>query len=199
MALKKYQKSSLREIQEQFGIHPSMEYYGKSRTMSTFGMAKLNGTAGLFFDLKNKSVRDIDEIAPEQIEREELFNLFFGICRGGEYSISPFYRYSWEDDNERYDAIPNMKAFLTIYAKEIMSHTNHLVVIGYSFPPFNRRVDIELFNCLPTNTVVYIQDKNPVRKQNVLDIFRNFEEKNITVEFIEDVSQFYIPPIYFEE
>lgn len=199
IALKNYMKDKLSLIHHSFNIHPSMSRYNMSSTLDNFGMVKLNGTAGLFVDLDLRQIRDIDEIYPNEISSKELFNLFFDICRSGRFSIEPFYRYSWEDDNPRFDdLLPNMKAFLHEYAKDIMRRTNHLVVIGYSFPPFNRRLDIELFNELPMNAVVYIQDKNPLVKKNVEDIFTQFKFNNITVEFIEDTSQFHIPPIYFE-
>lgn len=199
IALKKYHKVNLMQIQNVFGIHPSKTYFSSTRTMNSFGMAKLNGTSGLLIEANTKIISDIDELYPGEISRDELFDLFFGISRGGKYAISPFYRYSWENDNERLDILPNMKSLLHGYAKETMSQTNHLIVIGYSFPPFNRRADIELFNSLPQNSRIYIQDRNPLVKKNVEDIFKDFENKNITIQMIEDVSQFYIPPVYFED
>jgi hypothetical protein len=198
IALKKYEEKKLGNIQEQFGIHPSKSYHKTTKDIDSFGMVKLNGTAGLFLN-KKKKVQDIDDIYANEIETEELLNMFYSICRNGDLLISPFYRYSWENDIETYDALPNMKNFLNDYAKKIMKKSNHIVVIGYSFPPFNRKIDLELFNCLPENATVYVQDTNPVRKKNIEDIFNNFEEKNIIVKFIEDVSQFYIPPSYFED
>lgn len=197
IALKRYQNSKLGEIQEQFGIHPCREFHGSSKGLSQFGMVKLNGTAGLFIE-KNGLIRDIDNIYPDQISSEELFDLYFSICRRNELSISPFYRYSWENDNERFDKLPNMKLFLLDYAKRVMAETNNLVIIGYSFPAFNRKTDIELLNCLPQNTTIYIQDKFPVMKKNVEDIVNDRIARNIQVEFIEDISQFYIPSSYFE-
>lgn len=208
MGLKKYQESNLGDIQEQFKIHPSKAHCNLSNGMESFGMVKLNGSAGLFIKPEEiysngtkiqAIVKDIDDIYSNEISTLELFDLFYSLTTRGNYSLSPFYRYSWENDNERHNKIPNLKKYLLDYAKEIMSISNYVVVIGYSFPPFNRKVDMELFNCLPENAIVYIQDTNPIRKKNFEDIFSSFEERNIKVEYIEDVSQFFIPPAYFEE
>jgi hypothetical protein len=198
MALKKYKDESLSKLQNTYSIHPNSFNVTSTSTMKSYGMVKLNGTAGLFMDSKLNLV-DIDHLYPKKIENDELINLFFELTIGQKYSLDVFYRYSWEEDNNRYEnKIPNMKAHLHGYAKEIMSQTNHLVVIGYSFPPFNRRTDIELFNELPQNTKIYVQDTNPDRKELVDDIFKNLIAKGIRVEFIKDTNQFHIPPVYFE-
>ncbi len=43
-----------------------------------------------------------------------------------------------------------------------VSDTELIVVIGYSFPYFNREVDRSIFKMMPHLRKVYIQDKNPV-------------------------------------
>jgi hypothetical protein len=52
-----------------------------------------------------------------------------------------------------------------------------LVVIGYSFPVFNREIDNRLIGKMAKLTKVYIQDANPERiKSTMVNAFERFQE-----------------------
>lgn len=92
--------------------------------------------------------------------------------------------FAWEDSNNK----ENMHAAL----KETTSDTEIVVVIGYSFPFFNRVTDRQLFGGMPSLRRVYVQDINPEAVvqsiQGVLPVGRKIE-----VIPIRECSQFYLP------
>ncbi len=73
-----------------------------------------------------------------------------------ESSFVNYINYAWETKNKF-----SKKA--REQAKKIFSKTDILIIIGYSFPPFNKRVDKELFKELgKQNTEIFYQDPNAV-------------------------------------
>ena len=80
-------------------------------------------------------------------------------------------------------------------AKNIVSNTNILIVVGYSFPFFNRVVDRDLLGNLNMKYLkkVYFQDLMP---QNLIDRFKAIREDipdNRLIPY-HDVGQFFLPP-----
>ncbi len=81
---------------------------------------------------------------------------------------------------------------------DIVYNLESLVIIGYTFPFFNREIDTLLFEFIRRNVqTVYIQDPNANNiKESVLNIFRrtgiHFNEKKIVLK--NDVEQFFLPP-----
>jgi hypothetical protein len=109
--------------------------------------------------------------------------------------------FAWEDDNSF-----NKKTFTdkrVDLAKQMMDKTTILVVIGYSFPFFNRKIDAELFNAMKkTLKKIYFQDP----KLDGQFLYSQFGlHKTVTpnqmsmglrvteIEHIEDKSQYYVP------
>lgn len=79
------------------------------------------------------------------------------------------------------------------HVNEIMSNTDVLVVIGYTFPFFNREIDRKILNHLRPQVKVYIQDKYPNRiKQNFRAVKNTIPEGHI--ELKEETDQFFLPP-----
>lgn len=78
-------------------------------------------------------------------------------------------------------------------AKEIISNTEVLVVIGYTFPFFNREIDREILDILYPDADIYIQDYNPERiRQSFLAVCPNIDSSNI--HLLNEVDQFFLPP-----
>ena len=78
-------------------------------------------------------------------------------------------------------------------AREIMSKTNVLIIIGYSFPTYNRLVDSDLFSLLASKSESGIRQvviQNPSINIDLIDaiIPRHFDKK-----IIENTNQFFIP------
>lgn len=76
---------------------------------------------------------------------------------------------------------------------KIISQTDVLVIIGYTFPFFNREIDRRMLQNLKPQAKVYIQDKYPNRiKQNFRAVKNTIPEGHI--ELKEETDQFFLPP-----
>lgn len=67
-----------------------------------------------------------------------------------------------------------------------------MVVIGYSFPYFNREIDRNIFKVMPYLKKVYIQDKNPNAVMQSIEAAIPAGLK-IQIIPIHDCTQFYLP------
>ena len=76
---------------------------------------------------------------------------------------------------------------------KIISRTDALVIIGYTFPFFNRGIDRRILQNLSSYTKVYIQDFYSERiKQSLKAVLPNLMDGQIFSQ--NDVSQFFLPP-----
>ena len=76
--------------------------------------------------------------------------------------------------------------------KATVEDTEQIVVVGYSFPFFNRETDREIFRNMKSLKKVYIQDPNPKAVRLSLEAVL---PDNSSVEIVElsDCTQFYLP------
>ncbi len=140
----------------------------------------LNGFRGLF---------NFNEDSFETVEKEHCTSLseYLNKLADNEQKFknnlqdySSSIKYAWEGNEEDLSL-----------AKERMRNTDILIVIGYSFPAFNREIDQELIDTFKNNGRngrVVIQ--NPKINKDLLEIMF----KNIKVEEVENTEQFYIAP-----
>jgi hypothetical protein len=146
---------------------------------------KLNGTAGFI----NLSYRDYDPIHDELIlkSKRDFFvkaiNLY-GYSKMRNTGIGSSLSFAWDNENDEF------------YEKVVssISGSRILVIIGYSIPFFNRRIDRKLLHSISDSVkVVYVQDLNP---QNVIDNLSSLwpEGKVPPVKVVSSVDQFYVPP-----
>lgn len=177
----------LQDVERDVQIFPNCER-NNSFITDQFSIFKLNGTSGLQYDPTEKGKRDFtisdfstkrdnefnnDLVAEYKTFRDETNLECFGI------------NYAWEENS--------MVKKTRIAAKKATSKTNVLVVIGYSFPNFNREIDRDLITNMPHLHEVYIQDTDErveKIKKKFVEAFLLPEEKVKTV--VED-KEFYIP------
>lgn len=78
---------------------------------------------------------------------------------------------------------------------DILPYTETLVIIGYSFPYFNREVDRSLFTCMVNLKNIYIQDPFAERiEQNLMPVLsERHRNGNINILLLKDTEQFYLP------
>ncbi len=101
---------------------------------------------------------------------------------------STLINFSWDTETLSNNAIQR--------AISLLEKTNYLVIIGYSFPLFNREADVIMMNALPYNCKIVIQNPN-FTKQMFIEYFgETFKERTIMVK---EESQFFIPSEYFTE
>jgi hypothetical protein len=106
-------------------------------------------------------------------------------------------KYAWEEfDDKLYKSNPEetLHTKMMNQAKKVIRETKELVIIGYSFPYFNREIDNQILKEGDFNKI-YIQEINMDRfnavKENLLSIIGDHNESKVIPKL--DTSQFFIP------
>lgn len=153
-----------------------------------FNLIKLNGTAG-FYNESNNRIFDFEIsnfLGSEKNTKQELNKYLKRISNSNETLLS----FSWDKES----FLDNGR----IIASNLIKESDFLVIIGYSFPVFNREIDKEIFSNIPHRCKIYIQDKQ--NSQKIMEIvaeMTNSNERNIKI--IESIDEFYIPLNYSPE
>lgn len=153
--------------------------------LRAFSILKLNGAAGTHESPSTNS---------QTTHNPDLYALFSDLDRSLSLALSfcknvaledldPHIQFAWEDDTRRSDILKLVDRFAPVRT---------VVVIGYSFPQFNRDLDQRLFNALrPSEVFLQVAGDNGVKDRIVgLGVDRD------TIKIIEDQNQFFIPPTY---
>ena len=166
------------------------EYGNEYRTCSNPQIFKLNGTAS-FMELN--PVGEWCNSDAESISTLPIDVLLNKYLSDGNHSMLTF---AW--DNSRVEGSENSKWFWEQLQRKI-SDAECLIVIGYTFPYFNREVDRNLFEMMPRLRQIYVQAPNAIDLCNsVIPVLSDTQirgrnlDRNITP--ISNCEQFYIPP-----
>ena len=82
-----------------------------------------------------------------------------------------------------------------LYAK--ISDARILVIIGYTFPFFNREIDREIFSNMPNLEKIYVQDPNADKVKVSLKSILPVDKFSVLVKdenLIFDITNFFLPP-----
>ncbi len=144
---------------------------------------KVNGSA-TFADLEMVSmIRDYDKTS-KAIQLIQVYSNSMADTSSMGFQFKTHLSFAWEySDNSE-----NMKKSL----QETTKDTEQVVVIGYSFPFFNRETDRAIFNGMPKLNKIYIQDINPSAVAQAIKAVLPLDKK-IEVEQISNCGQFYLP------
>lgn len=176
---------NLSQIQSHFKSIPGVGSIDKEAKV-----IHLNGIAGLMIE-KSAPVSLFEvEYPKDNLECLREFLRIYEIIER-QHKINDNLSFAWElEASERLEI-----------SNEIMSKTEILVVIGYSFPFFNRTIDRTLFkHFLSKNTglskklKIYIQD--PLIDEDQITFLRQSFEIDDGIEIIplRNVNQFFLPP-----
>lgn len=87
---------------------------------------------------------------------------------------------------------------LNIFLKDAVKDAKTLIVIGYTFPFFNREIDRGIFDAMGNLRKIYIQDpKADSVKQNIMSILSNRRGGSYlydNLSLITNTDQFFLPP-----
>ena len=137
--------SGMDEIQKKLNVFPNPRMSQLNENSSA--VVKLNGTAGFYSD--KKKYGDLFDFREHQLDRDS-FDILRNINFEGRLKYKNSIYFAWNNDDDVSKARQ--------YARDIISHTDILVVIGYSFPYFNRDVDRYIFKALEEKgRIIYIQ------------------------------------------
>jgi hypothetical protein len=214
LALSSYSNSRLTSIKEEFQVLPNESTYFNDSAirfdLSSFGCLKINGNAvwcplpvnGVdsrysALDYSNREGFNHELLLGEVLYEIEQMKNINGVDHI-QNSIRQL-NFSWEDDDdftEKYKGFNTHRQLLSSIAKT----TETLVIIGYSFPIFNRSVDKQFFENLDNVKKVYIQDPNCEEVWSLIEkgfeVFKKRRKVGVDLEFVleKNTSQFIIPP-----
>lgn len=155
----------------------------QSNSEQEFSIFKLNGTTGLLHRGDNEYhffTDSLNNIVGKEFIAE-ITDKYYSAIQLDNYN-SPL-KFAWETEG---------KENLVSRATEKIKDSVALVVIGYSFPVFNRSIDKQILNGMQNLRRIYLQDLNP----NALEErVRALREDLTDVEIIQntEVEQFLIP------
>lgn len=147
----------------------------------------MNGTADLHDTIKERAGKD-GFYSSNRIREGILYSQIYTAL---EIAINQY-------DNLNYHLVPSVnfaweavQSNAVKQAKRILSATESLVVIGYSFPIFNREIDKLIFQDSKISRVYLqcsAQDAEGIAARIITSL-----KKDIHVEFIPDLNQYFIP------
>lgn len=179
-------------------IYPFEDYYKDIFPK----IIKLNGSAGLFTEYPRKPEEKltsfIQKTKKDKLPRigrgaknfPDLWFILQGFTKHLENEKSlghdiPYLNFAWEKDKN------TISEAAVEFAKKIMSETEIVVIIGYSFPNFNRTVDREVFKAGAKNIKkIYYQAPDA---DKLMDRLKQVHPFNAKFDSISDVGQFFIP------
>jgi hypothetical protein len=169
--------------QKQLKVFPSGSRFNV--TESDFTVFKLNGTTGVYSpkDMTNYTlIENLDGPVDEKILKK-LVDIYNKINEGhSEYNS--LLKFAWEDDEKRSYAFEK--------ALEIIKNTEVVVVIGYSFPFFNRQYDRKIFDVMKNVKTIYFQAPE-VGAEEMRFSFRSINKGFDNIVLIKKTNQFFLP------
>lgn len=181
----------LKTLQHELNIIPR-DSFNREMSNGKFGILKINGTAGYY----QKTKKEYFPLAanPSKFDKVSFLKNFYVHYALQIYKQSEGYsllRFAWEKDWNEVDFD------VTSAIASATKNTNVFVVIGYSFPFFNREIDRRIFESGFYNTV-YVQDLNPEKViQDMQSVLPNREIRIIPKKVdreADEFTQFFIPP-----
>ncbi|MCJ7449525.1 MAG: DUF2764 domain-containing protein [Bacteroidales bacterium] len=158
----------------------NMDYPEAGQQINNYSLVHLNGIAGYS---RNQEGSIFDNFSLKEKSFDELFKHYYD--RTGK--LTNLLTFAWETDKDHI-----FQRSIEI-ARDIIKNSRTLVVIGYSFPFFNRELDKGIIQTLTETKIlkkIYYQDKyrsgDFLRSQFSLS-------KDIDIINIKEVDQLYVP------
>lgn len=150
-------------------------------------LLKLNGTAGIVEKSRNLPRYFDDKFMSLS---QSLYKMLdqYGLLTN--QKVSNLLSYSWENPENKDSYNKILKSYYD---------THILVVIGYSFPFFNRNIDKIILQAMMSGNLqkIYIQDKDNADniKQRIIAVVGTdvLNKRKISINSINDCENFYIP------
>lgn len=158
-----------------------------SYTQNAFGIFKLNGSAALYQPSRHNHFHFVNSFT-HSITLDILRGVIDGyaniILRP---DVVPLLSFAWENEWGNGTLIDR--------ATNATKESQTLVVIGYSFPFFNREIDAKILNNMTDLQKIYIQIPNPEDANSIKERIATLYARPAQLEFVikHDRSQFLLP------
>jgi hypothetical protein len=158
-------------------------------TFDDFSSIKINGSCAMRGKSEGRYTSIVDAALDKYLKNSDLnFILNYAYIHfklGHEiFDRYPNLNFAWYNEEK------NLNKW-----KEIHKLTDILVVIGYSFPFFNRHVDREIIREMVNLKKIYIQDINPDNIiSRFLSVLPDYKKQGIEIIPINNVEEFFLPP-----
>jgi hypothetical protein len=150
-----------------------------------FAIYKLNGTATLYINNANRQFKFLPSLKHElTLSTIEQIVKAYGLAYYQSRNVQPNLSFAWESDNSH-------RGVLNL-ALEATKDTSVLVIVGYSFPFFNREIDRRIVENMKNLQTVYFQSPEA---QNLVERFQALKADVSNIKLIprNDVAQFLLP------
>lgn len=168
------------------GTMSKFEDGDNNKDIQSFGLFKLNGSPTLFRQQFPYRGEDLITEYNGQLGMDQIAKLVQGYVHGlyAKGAYKPGISFAWESHRTTVNVVDTV--INNIADAEVM------IVVGYSFPFFNREVDREIIQKMTSLNKVYFQSPEA---DNLIERFHAITEKaaDMTLVPIRDVSQFYLP------
>lgn len=149
------------------------------------GIFKLNGSANFGdFNMVDYILNHREKDVHPLIQLIEYYGHLEADTKELGFDFHSHLSFAWESTVRQKEMITTIN--------QITSDTDAVVVIGYSFPYFNREIDRAIFSKIPSLKTIYIQDPNPESVEPSLRAVLD-ENTNVKIEYQKDCTQFYLP------
>lgn len=149
---------------------------------------KVNGSASF------RARPTVLEMLSEQKDKGMALLMYYSHCSiqvdlAGFEQIQPRLSFAWDQEDRVNVSMMNA-------VKDTVSDAKALVVIGYSFPFYNRSVDREIFSYMDGLETIYIQDPAADEiRQNIQNVLSDIQKvQSVEVLTKTNCSQFFLPP-----
>jgi hypothetical protein len=207
LCLKRFSRKTINEVKRTFQIYPLLNErlendWQQNHDPNEFSVWKLNGNA-IFSTSDSKRAEDYTVY--DKCENDSQYNNLCKLLKEfkeldfNNNTACRYFNFSWESlknfRGRKYDQHERN----IMEAAHIAEQTEILVVIGYSFPIFNREIDNRIFKKMENVRKVYIQDKEPEKIKATMKNAFDITQKKIQVGIDansriieEDLVDFYL-------
>ena len=171
-------------IRERLGVYDVKDYEQKQRSQKYCKIIKLNGTANFTREedwLRCSDNNTIDKIVLKMILEKYNTCSQLGRSCDGMVKLNFAWEKQWAED------------MLTNKIPQLVHNAQTLIVIGYTFPDYNRDIDRIILDNMPNLRNIYIQDPNAEYvKQSILLMA---SQRHLKIELLQNrLEQFLLPP-----
>lgn len=161
------------------------DYLRNNDNIQRFGIFKLNGHPGIYNNEWRNGVEDLLPNLDGELDVQKIRNLVskYALLKYNSGKSKPALSFAWEEIGNEINIID--KAINNVL------DTTTLVVIGYSFPFFNRNIDRKIIQSMSNLKKIYLQSPEANALKDRLNAIR--DTSGIELLPISDTQQFILP------